>query len=90
MSKTMSEWELEYIEKEIMRWLDDGKKVYIENGAANDSIVSYTVEEVGIVKNNEVHFTTSACIFPKDLVLSAMDCNVDTEEFNGCLFVKIW
>lgn len=86
----MGKWDLEYAEREIMRWLDEGKKVYIENGAANDEITSYTVEEVGIARNNEVHFTTSACIFPKTMVLSAMDCNVDTEEYNGCLFVKVW
>lgn len=80
------QWEIENIEKEMMQWLDEGKNVYIESGAANDAILSYTVD----ADNGEVEFTTSACIFPKDLVLSAMDCNVDTEEFNGCLFVKIW
>ena len=72
MSKAMREWEIEYIEREIVKWLDDGKKVYVESGAANDEILSYSVEEVGIAKNNEVHFVTSACMFPKDLVLSAM------------------
>ena len=88
MSKSFN---LECTEREIMKWLDNGKKVYIESGALNDEILSYSVErfEKRYGVEEEVTFTTSACVFPKEVVLDD-DREVDTEEFNGCLFVKIW
>ena len=88
MSKS---YNLECIERDIMEWLDGGKKVYIESGSLNDEILSYSVEkfEKRYGTEEEVTFTTSACVFPKEVVLTD-DCNVDTEVFNGCLFVKIW
>lgn len=88
MSKS---YNLECTEREIMEWLDNGKKVYIESGALNDEILSYSVErfEKRYGVEEEVTFTTSACVFPKEIVLSD-DREVATEVFNGCLFVKIW
>lgn len=90
----MIDLHIEYIEKEIINRIDNNKKVYIESGAANDSIISYSIRKY---KNHvweqyeerEVTFTTSACIFPENIKLSDYD-NVDTEEFNGNLFVKVW
>ena len=82
----MLNFEIEGIEKEIMQWLDDGKNVCIESGAANDAILSYTVD----ADNGEVEFTTSACIFPKKIIFPYAGWSVDTEIYNDCLFVKVW
>lgn len=81
-------WNIERIENEIMEYLDNGKKVYIEDGCLNDEIISYSVNEELI--NREVIFTTSACVFP--LNIEFMGCgffNIDTEDYKGNLFVKV-
>lgn len=83
--------QLEDGENEIILKLDEGKKVYIESGAAVDRIISYSIRKFKTYpcEEREVTFTTSACIFPKSLRLENYD-NVDTEEFNGNLFVHVW
>ncbi len=90
----MSRYEIENIEKEIIERLDKGEKVYIESGAAVDCITSYSAREYKthswqFYKEKEITFTTTACIFPEKIMLSDWN-NVDTEEFEGKLFVQVW
>lgn len=90
----MSPYEIEWIERDIIERLDKGETVYIESGAANDEITGYSIREYKTYEwqayeEKEITFTTTACIFPKEIMLSNWD-NVDTEEFNGKLFVHVW
>lgn len=87
----MSKYDIERIEKEIMERLDKGETVYIESGAANDCITSYHINKYGSLYYGdwEIIFTTTACIFPEKIMLTNWD-NVDTEEFQGKLFVYVW
>lgn len=90
----MKDYNIECVEKEIIERLENNKKVFIESGAANDSIYSYSIRTYKTYswqeyEEREITFTTSACIFPKEIRLSDYD-NVDTEEFNGHLFVHVW
>lgn len=86
----MKNYLIEGIEAEIIKRLDDGEKVYIESGAANDEITAYSIKKYGVrYVEKEITFTTSACIFPEKIILSNYD-NVDTEYFNGKLFVHVW
>lgn len=90
----MRKYDIECIENEIILRLDNGEKVYIESGAANDAIISYSIEKYKIhswqdYEEREITFTTTACIFPEKINLSNFD-NVDTEEFEGKLFVHVW
>jgi len=85
---------IECIENEIIDQLDKNEKVFIESGAANDTIFSYSVRKYKTYswqeyEEKEITFITSACIFPKEIKLSDYD-NVDTEMFDGNLFVKVW
>ena len=90
----MSQYEIEWIERDIIERLDKGETVFIESGAANDEITGYFVRKYKTYswqtyEEKEITFTTTACIFPKEIALSNWD-NVDTEEFNGKLFVHVW
>lgn len=90
----MTRFDIEYIEKEIIKRLDRGEKVYIESGALNDCITSYSIRKYKTYswqayEKKEITFTTTACVFPKEIMLSNWD-NVDAEEFNGQLFVHVW
>jgi hypothetical protein len=90
----MSEYEIGCIESEIIKRLDKGETVYIESGAANDCITGYSVRKYKThswqsYEEKETTFTTTACIFPEKIMLSNWD-NVDTEEFEGKLFVHVW
>ena len=90
----MSKYDIEWIEKEIMERLDKGETVFIESGAANDEITSYSIRKYKAhswqsYEEKEISFTTTACIFPEKIMLSNWD-NVDTEEFQGKLFVHVW
>ena len=90
----MRKYDIECIENEIISRLDNGEKVYIESGAANDVIISYSIEKYKIhswqdYEEREITFVTTACIFPEKINLSKWD-NVDTQEFEGKLFVHVW
>ena len=87
----MKSWWLKCVEREIIEYLNNGKNVYIESGAANDEILLYEIdrEPLSHYPEDDVIFVTSACIFPERIVLSCWD-NVDTEEFNGNLFLHVW
>lgn len=90
----MNIYELKCIEDEIISYINRKKKVYIESGAANDSIDNYEIQELKPYSwqshsDREVTFSTSACIFPEQVQLSYWD-NIETEEYNGALFVKVW
>lgn len=90
----MKDYSIEIIENEIISYLDSGKKVYIESGAANDSILSYRTESYKRYswqdyEEKEIFFTTSACIFPKEIQLENYS-NCDCEDYKGNLFVKVW
>ena len=89
----MVRFDIKYIEKEIIDRLDKGEKVYIESGALNDCITSYSIRKYKTYswqeyEENEITFTTTACVFPEHITLSDWD-NVDTEEFYGNLFVHV-
>lgn len=80
-------WKIEKIENEIIAYLDSGEKVIIESGCLNDNIISYSMNK----KFNEriVVFTTSACVFPQQINLMENYSNIDTEDYEGALFVKV-
>lgn len=89
----MRKYDLQSIEDEIILKLDNNEKVYIESGAVNDTITAYSVRKFKThawqdYEEREVTFTTTACIFPQKIMLSDYD-NVDTEEFEGKLFVHV-
>lgn len=63
----MRQYDLSCIEEEIIAQLDKGGKVFIESGAANDRIISYTINDTP--PEREVAFTSTACIFPERIVL---------------------
>lgn len=89
----LEKWRIEDIENEIMEYLDTGKKVYIESGCLNDAIIDYSVRTYKTYawqeyEEKEVTFTTSACVFPLHLNLKGYS-SVDSEDFNGHLFVKV-
>ncbi len=90
----MKSWHVETIEKEIISYLEAGKKAYIESGVANDRITAYRTESYKRYswmdyEEKEIYFQTSACIFPKEIQLeNYSDC--DCEDYNGNLFVKVW
>lgn len=73
------------IEQDIVSYLDRGAKVYIESGAANDEIISYS-DPYGYGK--ELVFTTTGTIFPKQLCLYDYTY-VDCDDFEGSLFVQV-
>lgn len=84
---------LKYIEQEIIERLDKGEKIYIESGALNDCIIGYSVRTYKKYawqdyEEREITFTTTACVFPEKMQLSDWD-NVDSDEFNGELFVQV-
>lgn len=90
----MNKYDIEYIENEIISQLDKGEKVYIESGSANDVITSYSIRKYKTFswqdyEEREITFITTACIFPEKINLSDWD-NIDTEEFEGKLFVHVW
>lgn len=90
----MSEYKIKSIEDDIVSRLENGERVYIESGAANDEITSYSIRKFKTYawqeyEEKEITFTTTACIFPERINLSDWS-NVDTEEFNGKLFVHVW
>ena len=85
---TISErWRIEDIENEIISYLTSGKKVFIESGCLNDNIISYSINKE--LKEREVTFTTSACVFSKQINLMGNYSNIDIEEYEGNLFVKV-
>ena len=86
---TLSEkWEIESYEKDIIEYLQNGKNVYIEDGCLNDEIVSYSITDA--YKENEIVFTTSACVFPKEINFKDLGFEiVGTEDFKGSLFVYV-
>ena len=90
----MRQWDVECIERDIIERLDKGETVYIESGALNDCITSYSIRKYKTYswqeyEEKEITFTTTACVFSKEIILSNWD-NVDTEEFDGKLFVHVW
>lgn len=80
------------ITKYAMDYLDRGKKVYIESGALNDVITSYTVNQGydnGWTKDyDEVLFTSDEGYFGKPIDLTQFS-EVDCEEFDGNLFIQV-
>ena len=84
---------LEGIEDDVMKSLSIGKpykSVFIESGAANDEIIDYelTLYETSRRRDREVIFRTSASIFPAKISLADYT-DIDTEEFNGSLFLHV-
>lgn len=80
-------WKIEGIEDVIIDYLNRNKKVYIESGSANDRILSYDINNS--FKERTVSFTTSAAIFPERINLMGTYSSIDTEEFEGSLFVHV-
>lgn len=70
---------------EIVRYLLEGKKVIIDSGCVNDEIISY--EEYNGKYAKHV-FTSTACIFPKQFVLTDFKY-ISSEEYNDILFVHV-
>lgn len=66
------------------------KKIFIESGALNDEIIDYELilKESVRSREREVSFKTTASVFPRTIKLSDYE-NVDTEEYNGNLFVHV-
>lgn len=84
---------LEGIEDDIRKSLLTGKpykKVYIESGAANDEIINFELDihETLRSKDREMTFRTTAAIFPAKINLADYD-DIDTEEYNGNLFLHV-
>lgn len=82
------EWYIEDIENEIIEYLNNKKKVFIESGSVNDMIVSYAVSTP--FSKRQVIFTTSNCVFP--LHINFKDQFFDsvyTKELEGNLFIEI-
>ncbi len=67
------------------------KKVFVESGSLNDEIFDYelVIHESNTRTERTVEFRTTGCVFPKTLKLANYD-NIDYEEFEGNLFVKVW
>ena len=83
----------ECIEKDIIDYLDQGKKVFIENGCLNDSIIGYEIKTHKTYswqeyEEKEYVFTTSASVFPETIKLSDYE-DYDCEVFQGNLFVSV-
>lgn len=90
----MKDLNIECIEDEIIEYLDNNREVFIESGAANDTIYSYSIRKYKTYswqeyEEKEITFITSACIFPREIKLTDYE-NAETEEFKGNLFVKVW
>jgi hypothetical protein len=86
------EWfEYDAIAEDIIKALEEGKSVYIESGSAVDKIINYEQFVSKSLHREEAHinFTTTACIFPEVITLDLYD-NIDTEENNKSMFVKVW
>lgn len=66
------------------------RNVFIDCGAANDEITDYTLQifETSTKRERTVSFRTSACIFPTVIRLSDYE-SVDTEEYDGSLFIHV-
>lgn len=94
----MGRWFIEGIEKEIISYLDNHKKVYIDYGCLVDQIISYKVTEYPpkhswqSYTEKEVIFFTTGSILPKEINLKEppYDTEVDTEECNDNLFVHLY
>ena len=41
----MAQYEIEWVERDIIEKMDQGEKVYIESGAACDCIIGYSVRK---------------------------------------------
>ena len=80
----MNKWDALAYEQEIIKRLNNGEKVYLESGAANEKITAYEKDDFG----NTI-FTTTAYAFPKKVNLRNYD-GVDMEMFEGELSVTIW
>ena len=87
----MLQYEIEWVERDVVERLDKGEKVYLESGCAIDGITGYSIRKYKrqAYEEKEVTFTTTAYIFPKEIMLSNWE-NVDTKEFEGKLFVHVW
>jgi hypothetical protein len=84
-------WRLQDFEKEIIEYLDKGKKAFIENGCLNDEIISYSQSnqyDFNRHYDDEFIFTTTASVFSREIRLASYS-EVETEEFNGNLFVHV-
>ena len=69
----MTQYEIEWIERDIIERLNKGEKVFIESGAANDEITAYSIRKYKThswqsYEEKEITFTTTACIFPEKIL----------------------
>lgn len=77
---------INWVQDSIIGYLNRGAEVYIESGAANDQILSYSEDLLGDGK--ELLFTTTGTIFPKQISLYDFSY-VDCEDYEGALFVEV-
>jgi len=84
----LEKWEIQDYEDDIMDYLNRGKKVFIESGCLNDTILSFSISN--ILNEREVIFTTTACVFPEHINFMGQPLSsVYTEDFKGNLFVHV-
>lgn len=78
------------VQEDIINYLNNGKKVYIESGCLNDEITGFEQGEKMTDEfwDNGVSFFTSASVFSARISLYSFD-SVDCEDVNGCLFVQV-
>lgn len=84
---------LQRIEADVISRLNNGEKVYIESGAANDCLVSYEIKTLKThvwqdYEERKVIFLTTGSIFPKKIHLSDFE-NIDTEIYKNELFLNV-
>ena len=84
------DYDSRYVERDIIKYLKEGKKVYVEDGCLVDIITGWEKarKETFEFWDEGFFFFTSASVFPKRI--SLWDFNlVREEEFNGNLFVYV-
>ena len=97
----MTDYLIQGIEDDVMNILNNpttrdskGKlvirKVYIDSGALNDEVVSYEYKlyKTPRLSERKVTLLTTHSVFPAEVDLHDYD-HVDTEEFNGNLFIHV-
>lgn len=82
---------IEYDIEEIIKYLDEGKKVFIENGSLNDQILDYSISKGAsrLDYDTVLFYTTGATQYFGDTVdLTTFD-HVYCDEYKDCLCVEV-